>query len=85
MYILPCHHVPYKYNLKVSHISDVSCDAISEHKKASFAQTIKTDVTMTVRIEQRNSVVKIKFHEKLSVKTGVLSHSQNNGHKMYFL
>jgi len=33
----------------------VSCNAISEHKKASFAQT-KTDmVTMTVRLEQRNS------------------------------
>jgi hypothetical protein len=50
MYILPCHYVPYKYNLKVSHYSDVPCDAISEHKKASFAQTIKTDVTMMVRI-----------------------------------
>jgi len=55
---LPCHHVLYKYNLSVSHISDVSCNVISEHMKAGFAQTIKTDVvTMIVRFEQRNSMV----------------------------
>jgi len=40
------------------HIFQMSCNAISEHKKASFAQTIKTDmVTMMVRLEQRNSMV----------------------------
>jgi len=56
--ILSCHHVLYKYNLTVSHISDVSCNAISKHKKASFAETIKTDVvTITVMLEQGNSMV----------------------------
>jgi hypothetical protein len=40
------------------HIFQMSCNAISEHKKASFTQTIKTDVvTMTLRLEQRNCMV----------------------------